>query len=100
MIVISYLPPAADLKVELRQTAFDMWMACYPQQEIAEAIGYSEKVVHEFFDLLRNRGNGIDAENPVWSENPALTAKPDREFDDPRAPAWQHDRIFLLLCNN
>jgi hypothetical protein len=28
-----------DLKVELRETAFEMWMGCYSQQEIAEAVG-------------------------------------------------------------
>ena len=42
-----------DLKVELRQTAFDMWMACYSQQEIAEAVGYSKDSISEFVKNLQ-----------------------------------------------
>ena len=31
-----------DYKAELRQTAFDMWLACYTQADIAGAIGYGD----------------------------------------------------------
>ncbi len=38
----------------------------------ASVIGYSEKVIREFLDLLRNGENGTVAENPVLSENKGL----------------------------
>ena len=63
--------------------AFNLWMGCYSQQEIADAVGYSEKAVREFLDLLRNGENGTDAENPVLSENPELANDSEnRAFDD------------------
>ncbi len=73
-----------DLKVELRQTAFDMWMGCYGQEDIAEAVGYSEKSIREFLDLLRTRGNGTDSDSPVSSKSHTLTKtdSKDREFDE------------------
>ena len=49
------------------------WLACHTQEEIAEAVGYSEKTIREFLDSLRNGENGTAAENPVSSENPELT---------------------------
>jgi predicted ArsR family transcriptional regulator len=62
--------------------AFNLWMECRTQQEIAEAVGYSEKAVREFLDLLRNGENGTDTENPILSENTGLTSEADREFDE------------------
>lgn len=37
-----------DVKAELRQKAFDLWMSCHTQDEIAEAIGYAQKTVANF----------------------------------------------------
>ena len=71
-----------DLKVELRETAFAMWMACHTQQEIAEAIGYAQKAVSEFLDSLQVIPNGTDSEKYNVAENPALTSEYDREFDE------------------
>jgi hypothetical protein len=61
-----------DLKKELRETAFNMWMSCHSQQEIAEEIGYSRQAIGEFEDSLRNAINGTDAENGASSENGQL----------------------------
>ena len=71
-----------DYKAELRQTAFDMWMACASQKEIAEAVGYSEPTIREFLDLLQNSGNGTDAVSAVLSENDELALEALLEFDE------------------
>lgn len=72
-----------DLKVELRETAFQMWMACHSQQEIAEAVGYAPGPVSELPKSLQVFGNGIGAEIEDSSEYPALTNGADsREFED------------------
>ena len=62
-----------DLKVELRETAFYMWMGCYDNQAIAHEIGYSEKAIRELLVSIQDRKNGTDTENPNSSENPQLT---------------------------
>ena len=69
-----------DLKVELRETAFNMWMACYSQQEIAEAVGYSREAVKEFVNFLQDGRNGTDSENANSSENPQLASEADRRW--------------------
>ena len=72
-----------DLKAELRETAFQLWMACHSQQEIAEEVGYAPGPVSEFLKSLQVFGNGIDAENEDSSENPALANEAEnREFED------------------
>ena len=72
-----------DLKVELRETAFNMWMGCYSQQEIADEVGYTQKAISEFLESLQAIPNGTDAENSNLSENPELTNDSEnREFDD------------------
>lgn len=62
-----------DLKAELRETAFNMWMACYDNQEIADAIGFSRPVVSEFVNSIPSVGNGMSADSDDSSENPELT---------------------------
>jgi len=96
-----------DLKVELRETAFNMWMGCYSQDEIAGAIGYSEKVIREFLDLLRNGENGTVAENPVLSENPELTQdNENRQFEDDEQDdsnslgVYKLDKRLLIKANH
>jgi len=72
-----------DLKVELRETAFNMWMACYDNQEIADAIGFSRPAVSEFVNSIPNVKNGTVADSDVSSENPQLANDADaREFDE------------------
>jgi len=72
-----------DLKVELRQTAFEMWMSCHSQQEIAEAVGFGQPAINEFAKNLQLIKNGTDAENDKSSENAALAnVAENREFDD------------------
>lgn len=69
------------------------WMGCYSQQEIADAVGYSEKAVREFLDLLRNGENGTDAENPVLSENHELAN--DSENRKLRMRSGTHSRLLV-----
>ncbi len=73
-----------DLKAELRDNAYGMWMACYSQQEIADAVGYSKPAVGEFTNLLQSVRNGSEPISDLSSENPILTEidTEDREFDD------------------
>jgi len=60
-----------------------MWMACYSQQEIAEAVGFGQPAINEFTKTLQLIKNGTDAENDKQSENPALANDADaREFDE------------------
>lgn len=65
-------------KVELRETAFNMWMGCYDNQEIADAIGFSRPAVSEFVNSIQIVENGTDAENGASSENPELANNDDR----------------------
>jgi len=69
-----------DLKVELRQTAFDMWLACHSQEDIAKEVGFDRTAISKFLDSLQDVKNGTDAENHDLSENASLA--PDHEFDD------------------
>lgn len=63
-----------DLKVELRETAFNLWMACYSAQEIADAIGYSKPAIIEFTNFLQSVTDGTIAVSDLSSENPPLTS--------------------------
>jgi hypothetical protein len=47
-----------DLKQALRKKAFDMWMACHTQDEIAEAIGYSRQAITKFLNESGFATNG------------------------------------------
>ncbi len=49
-----------EVKAELRQKAFDLWLSCHTQAEIAEAIGYSRPHVAEFLKNSGFVGNGED----------------------------------------
>ncbi len=72
-----------DLKVELRETAFNMWLACYDNQEIADTIGFSRPAVSEFVNSIPIVENGTSAVTDDSSENHALTSDPEsREFDE------------------
>jgi DNA modification methylase len=71
-----------DHKKELRQKAFDMWMACYTQQDIAEGVGYSQQAVSEFTNFLQLTINGADAENSKSSENNQLTIQDFEEEEE------------------
>jgi DNA modification methylase len=71
-----------DYKAELRETAFELWMACYSNVEIAERVGYTEKSIREFIDLLHNRENGTSSVSPIVSENDELTLDALQEFDE------------------
>ena len=71
------------MKVELRETAFNLWMGCYSAQEIADTIGYSKPAVIEFTNFLQSVTNGTSANSDLSSENPVLTSDGEnREFDD------------------
>ena len=86
-----------QLKQELRETAYDMWMQCYSTQEIADNIGFSKSVVGEFTNLLQSSENETEFVSGQSSENDQLTESLDnREFQG------EHDKIIKweLLLNN
>ncbi len=65
-----------------KDKAFSLWLACYSQQEIAEAVGFGQPAINEFVKNLQLITNGTSAENDNLSENPTLTSEPDREFEE------------------
>ena len=83
-----------DLKAELRETAFQMWMACYDNQEIADTIGFSRPAVSEFVNLLQNVRNSTDGDTDVSSENPELAET--REFDEDDEPETNGLGVYKL----
>jgi biotin operon repressor len=96
-----------DLKVELRETAFNLWLACYSQEEIAEAIGYSQYAISEFIKNLQVIGNGADAENYKLAENQGLVTQTDlMEFDDDQEEdsnslgTYTLDKRLLIKANH
>jgi len=96
-----------DLKVELRETAFNMWMGCYSDQEIADAVGFSRRSISEFTESLQVGENGIGAENADLSENPELTNDSEnREFDDDEQDdsnslgVYKLDKRLLIKANH
>lgn len=64
--------------VELRETAFNMWMGCYSLQEIADAVGYDKGAISKSLDLEQLLKNGDEAESQHLSENPELANNDDR----------------------
>jgi len=70
------------LKAELRDTAFQRWLACSSNREIAKEVGYSEAAISEFVDSLQNVRNGSRAVSDVSSENLTLTPEAFQEFDE------------------
>jgi hypothetical protein len=96
-----------DLKVELRETAFNLWMGCYDNQEIADAIGFSRPVVSEFVNSIPSVGNGIGADSDVSSENPSLISETEsREFDEDEDDdsnslgVYKLDKRLLIKANH
>ena len=97
-----------DYKVELRDSAFQMWLSCHTQEEIAEAIGYSQKAVNEFINSLQFIPNGTEA---VWNktdENASLVFPPEstHEFEDETEEdsnslgTYKLDRRLLVKANH
>jgi hypothetical protein len=62
-----------DYKAELRETAFNMWLACYTQEDIAEAIGYSQKAISEFVISFQDTIKRAGAFSSNVGENTPLT---------------------------
>jgi hypothetical protein len=69
-----------DSKEKRDRRIFDMWLACYTQDEIASAVGLSQPQVAE---VTRNIGNGNLAE----SDKPAAAHLTD--FDPPIYNVWK-----------
>jgi hypothetical protein len=96
-----------DYKAELRETTFDMWLSCYTNKEIADTVGYSDTVIGEFVDLLRNSAFRTNAESGVSSENKPLT-KPiipqdfteDETEDANSLGVYELDRRQLVKANH
>ena len=100
-----------DLKAELRDTAFEMWLSCYGQDEIAKEIGYTQQAVGEFVKILQDTKNGTGAENGELAENQQLTnvtenEADNREFDEPEQEdsnglgVYQIDKRLLIKANH
>ncbi len=64
-----------DAKADLRRLAFDMWLACYTHEEIAEKVGYKRRTVSDFLETVAFGGNGDSAIS-------AQTLDPDSDSDD------------------
>ncbi len=85
---VSYIKDATsridkDLKAELRETAFNMWMSCYSQQEIADAVGYTQTAIAGFVKNLQVIKNSAGDVFDRLSANAALTIyASEREFDE------------------
>jgi hypothetical protein len=60
-----------------------MWLACYTQAEIAEAVGYSEQAISQFVKSLNFPTNGAGAVSGEIDENSAVgNAERYQEFPD------------------
>ena len=67
-----------ETKDRQRRQVFDMWLACYTQDEIAEAVGWGQKTVNDFLNgfsgkpQMRNSAkthkNGDRREEPFLTE--------------------------------
>jgi hypothetical protein len=66
----------------LRETAFNLWLACYSNEEIADQIGYSRPAISEFVNLLQDVRNETGSVSDVSSENDELTFEALQEFDE------------------
>jgi hypothetical protein len=61
-----------DHKADLREIAFNLWMACYSDEEIAEHVGYSRRLISEFLETIRSGENGTGAVYADLSEMDGL----------------------------
>ena len=93
-----------DLKVELRETAFNMWMGCFDNQAIADNIGFSRPAVSEFVDLLRIVRNGIRSVSDDLLENAQLTdIEPEfeeEEEDSTGLGVYKLDNRLMVKANH
>jgi hypothetical protein len=97
-----------DYKAELREIAFDMWMACFPQQEIAKEIGYSADAIGQFLKSLRDPINATGGVYRDLSKNDALANlsafqefNEEEEEDDPNSlGVYRLDKRLLIKANH
>lgn len=96
-----------DLKAELRQTAFEMWMACHSQEEIADAVGYKQKAISEFLESLQLIPNATAGEKYELSENLQLASDAaGHEFDEEEDSdsnclgVYKLDKRLLIKANH
>jgi hypothetical protein len=97
-----------DYKAELRDTAFEMWLACNTQDQIAEAVGFSRPAISQFLESLQLVTNGTGAVCDQMSENGEV-ANPEelREFDESdegdhsnSLGTYQLDKRLLIKANH
>jgi hypothetical protein len=96
-----------DYKAELRETAFNLWLSCATQPEIAEAIGYSEAVISEFVNSLQiftNATGGVYEESaekePIVLDGIMREFEDEKEEDSNSLGTYQLDKRFLLKANH
>ena len=96
-----------ELKEELRQTAFDMWMACHTQEEIADEVGYKQKAISEFLESLQLIPNATAGEKYELSENLQLSSDvSEHEFDEEEEEdsnslgVYRLDKRLLIKANH
>ena len=81
-------------------------MACYSQQEIAEAVGYSKDSISEFVKNLQLSEIGTDAAIRQPSEKPILSKNEGREFDEDEEEdsnslgVYKLDKRLLIKANH
>ena len=56
-----------DAKEARDRRIFEMWMACYTQEEIAEAVGITQQAVAKMSEDFTNFGNLADSCKPAAS---------------------------------
>jgi hypothetical protein len=88
-----------DFKAELREVAFDMWLACYSQAEIAAEVGYSQDAISQFIKSLKLTTNGLDAVSRKVAEISEVAFEDEEEVDDdPNSLGiYQLDRRRLVI---
>ena len=89
-----------DLKAELRQTAFEMWLACHTQQEIADAVGYGQPAIAEFSKSLQSIINASDGENDNSSENDEREFEEEDEGDSNSLGTYKLDKRLMFKANH
>ena len=95
-----------DFKAELRQTAFQMWLACATQGEIARAVGYNQSQVSRFLETLQDMqtatGGGLhtsEDSEPVLEEDLREFDVPDVD-DSPGLGTYHLDKRLLLKAQH
>ncbi len=89
-----------DLKVELRETAFQMWMACYSAQEIADAVGYSKPAIIEFTDFLKSVRKPDERDSDLSSDE-SDTREFDEDGDDSKGlGVYKLDKRLLIKAGH